>query len=85
MDDFVKMLILAYLKEKKANYSLIELHELLGVSMSKLDDYLDELFDSKLVMYNEKTLLSLSFEGRILLLNNKMEKGLNQDGINISK
>ena len=74
MNDFVKMLILSYLKEKKADYSLIELHDLLGVSMSKLDEWIDELIDSKLIMYNERTLLTPSFEGRILLINSKMEK-----------
>jgi hypothetical protein len=74
VDDFLVPLILAYFKEYGTSYSLIDLHDLIGVSMSKLDHSIDELFDDGFLEYNSDNLMSLSFKGRMLLKDTPMEQ-----------
>ena len=73
LDEFTMLLILAYFKELKEDYSLSELKELLGVSLETLDENIEELLNNGILHINEKSLISLTHKGRIVLMNSKME------------
>ena len=73
LDEFSELLILAYFKEYKDDYSLFELKELLGVSFESLDNGLEELIHDEQLCLNDRNLLSLTHKGRIRLMDSGME------------
>lgn len=53
MESFHHLLVLAYFKEKKTQYSIAELTELLGASIDHVEELLTELMSTGYLAYNE--------------------------------
>lgn len=72
MDEYIRLLILAYFKEFKEEYNLVELKEKIGISFNMLDNYISELIESD-KLYYKHNMLSISQKGRIQLMNSELE------------
>lgn len=72
MKDYLELLILAYFKEKKDDYSFQEIEDLIGINLTQLGDLLEKLIGEKYLKY-ENNLLKLSLKGRFVLLESELE------------
>lgn len=72
MDEYNKLLILAYFKEYRENYSFSEIKRHLGITNMYLYTLLNQLISDELLIYKEY-LLTLSLKGRIYIMNNNMD------------
>lgn len=72
MNEYVKLLILAYFREYRTRYSASDLATKLGVTLDLLNSYIEELFAKKELCINEN-MISISKEGRLVLENSDME------------
>lgn len=72
MEEYVKLLVLAYFKNHLGEYSLSELREIIGISFVQLDYILEQMIsDGELFFEDAK--LRISFKGRLFLMNSSME------------
>lgn len=67
MDEYTKLLVLTYFKQK-ITYSLAELAKVLGLSVEKLLDIIASLLKEKYLTY-ENDMLRLTASGRLMLQN----------------
>ncbi len=72
MDNYLKLMILAYFKEKQDHYSIYDVMRTLGISISKLDSLLDELIENDLLKY-DANILGLTKKGRLQLVNKSID------------
>ncbi|QOX65113.1 hypothetical protein FRZ06_18065 [Anoxybacterium hadale] len=72
MDEYLRLLMLAYFKEKKEKYSLYELRKNLGIAESYTLELINQLLEDGLLEI-KNNLLSLSHKGRIFLMNNSLD------------
>lgn len=72
MSDFIQLIILAYFKEYKSNYSIVDLSNRIGCSIGKTMEYLENLINKELLIY-ESDLLRLTLKGRITIFENSMD------------
>jgi hypothetical protein len=72
MDEYNKLLILAYFKEFHENYSLQEIKKYLGVTNGYFDNLISQLIDDEFLVYKDY-LITLSLKGRTYLINKNME------------
>lgn len=72
MDEYLKLLLLAYFKSHNEEYDLVELNKKLGVPFSQFMELIDVVVAEELLgYYNSK--LTLTFKGRMRLLHSSME------------
>lgn len=81
MKEYLVLLILSYFKFHIVEYDLDELMKRLGVSFEQFSDLLDYLFREELLEYRDSK-MSLSFKGRMLLMNSDMEYYNETDDVN---
>lgn len=72
MDEYVKLLILAYFKEFNGRYNLEKLKEKIGISFNMLDNFIGELVENSELSY-KNNMLSITQKGRLKLINSEME------------
>lgn len=72
MSEKLELLVLAYFRDTKENYLIREISELIGISLGTVNSILDIFFEKKFLEYKDN-LISLSFIGRIRLMNSTME------------
>lgn len=63
MDEYRKLLTLQYINEKGTNYTIRELCEKLGFEWKIANELLDEMFQEKLIAYNDKYLICITKKG----------------------
>lgn len=73
MNEYLKLLILAYFREKDKDYSLQELSTLIGVNLIMLDNILEDLFEKQFLLYKERMII-LTHKGRLKLMNSNLEE-----------
>jgi hypothetical protein len=73
MDEYLKLLILAYFKNHIGEYSFEELRKSVGVSGLQFGEIMDEVFVERLLKYEDAKIF-LTFKGRMLLMNSSMEE-----------
>lgn len=71
--DLISLFILSFFKQKKDDYSFMDLASLLGLPINVIDDNLRLLIESDYLKYNEDNLLSLTLNGRIALSKTEIE------------
>lgn len=71
--DFLNQYILAYFKEHPQNYSFYTLSQKLGLSPSIIDELICKLMNEGLLAYNDKKLLSLTPQGKTIILNDQAD------------
>ena len=72
MEEYVRLLVLAYFRNHLGKYSLSELREMIGISFVQLDYILEQMIsDGELFFEDAK--LRISFTGRLFLMNSSME------------
>ena len=64
MDEYVKLLILAYFKEFNGRYNLVKLKEKIGISFNMLDNFIGELVENSELSY-KNNMLSITQKGRL--------------------
>ena len=72
MNDFIILLILAYFKEYKTNYDIVDLSAKIGCSVNQTIDFLEKMICSQYLFY-ENNLLRLTLKGRTILYNSNMD------------
>lgn len=70
--EYITCLVLAYFKEKKANYSISELSELLGYDNARVEDLLYRMIANGLLHYVDN-LLVVSQKGLTFLISRNYE------------
>lgn len=63
MDEYRKLLTLQYIEEKETNYTIQELCERLGFEWKFGNDLLDEMFQDRLIAYNNNYLICITEKG----------------------
>ena len=82
MNDYCISLALTYFKEKRQDYIISELSELLGYNKIQVENLLSVLIDKNYLEYNESLLLSITGKGlTYLIAHNKAEMILKTDEI----
>lgn len=71
MDDYLKLLILAYFKQSQS-YSISTIAGMLGISLRKTSDLIDTLLEKKYLVYTD-SLLRLSDVGRLQIQNHEVD------------
>ena len=71
MDDYLKLLILAYFKKSKS-YSISSIASILGISLRKTTDLIDDLLEKECLIYRDG-LLQLSEVGRLQIQNHDVD------------
>lgn len=66
MNEYRKLLVLQYLNREKKNYRITEVFENLGLEKEIGDRLLDEMFEEKLIQY-ENYLITISEKGKNFL------------------
>lgn len=72
MEEYIELLVLTYFRDHTEEYSLSELREMIGVSLKQLDEIIDRMICEKKLIY-EDSMLRISFDGRIMLMDSSME------------
>lgn len=80
MDEYIKLLILAYFKSHTEEYDLIELNRKIGVPFTMFMELIDTVIDEGLLEYIGLK-LTLTFKGRMKLLHSSMENYCEIDSI----
>lgn len=73
MNDFHKGYILAYFKDHQQDYSFYALAKNLGISISVIDELISELMEENQLAYNSDSMLSLTPQGRLTILNDQAD------------
>jgi len=71
VDDYLKFLILAYFKQSRS-YSISSIARMLGISLRKTSDLIDDLLEKKYLIYTDD-LLQLSDVGRLQIQNHDVD------------
>ena len=71
MDDYLKLLILAYFKQSQI-YSISSIASMLGTSLQKTSNLIDDLLEKKYLIYSN-SLLQLSDMGRLQIQNHDVD------------
>lgn len=71
MDDYLELLILAYFKQSRS-YSIRSIASMLGTSLRKTSDLIDDLLEKKYLIYIDG-LLQLSDVGRLQIQNHDVD------------
>lgn len=71
--DLISLFILSFFKQKKDDYSFMELASVLGLPINVIDDTLKSLIESDYLKYNENNLLSLTSSGQVALSKTDIE------------
>ena len=82
MDEYLVLLVLVYFKEHTLEYDLEELRERIGVTFEQLFELINYMFEEKLLKYVELK-MTLSFKGRLLLMNSNMENYTEREQCNV--
>ena len=72
MDEYVRLLILAYFREHSKGYTIEELCMMIGLFSEQANCFIDRLLEEGFLEY-KGYLLSISLKGRILLMHSKLE------------
>ena len=61
--EYIVLLILAYFREKAGDYSLCDLSDKIGLSISELSFFLEDMINANLLQYNDINLLTITEQG----------------------